>query len=460
MKNFCLKLMHFLVSIPLFAQAEQPALEEGNLSNRTKERCSQHERINMKNKRVLISGAGIAGLTLAYWLKQYGFTPILIEKHPTLRAEGYKLDIRGVAVEVVRRMGLEEEIFESRTKIRRAIFVDDLGKHLTETHPDLCGVRAGGDLEIVRSNLCQILFKQVGDIECLFGDSITKISQGEMGVYVEFEKNEPQFFDLVVGADGIHSKVRNLVWGDESQFLRELGLYISFYSIPNFLNLDSVEIECHSPRRFIIAYCPPNGLAKVGFAFSSQRPQLDLRDQSQQQKFLQDAFNGAGWEVPRFLSFMKDAPDFYFDCIAQIHMPHWTEGRVALVGDSGYAVSPIAGQGASVALVGAYVLAGELAEANGDYNRAFPSYERYLSEFIKKNQELAKLSVTLMEGSSLSWIESTMVWMSHNLYRLLPGSLIQFFKNWGLRQTTKAANALILKNYSDDKLKGREIISE
>src|ERR1700738_3174346 len=130
----------------------------------------------MKNKHVLISGAGIAGLTLAYWLKKYGFVPTIVEKYPALRTEGYKLDIRGIAVEVIKRMGLQPAIFEARTEIQRALFVDSFGKILTETTPDLCGVRAKGDLEIVRGNLCQILFKHIGDTECLFNDSIKNIS--------------------------------------------------------------------------------------------------------------------------------------------------------------------------------------------------------------------------------------------------------------------------------------------
>lgn len=399
------------------------------------------------NKKILISGAGIAGLTLAYWLKQYGFMPTIIEKHPVLRAEGYKIDIRGVAVDVIRRMGLEIEIFEARTQIREARFVDDAGSIVAQTHPDLCGARAGGDLEIVRGTLCQILFKQVGEVETIFGDSITQITQREDGAYVEFEKNSPRTFDLVIGADGLHSTVRKLVWGNELQFLRELGLYVAFYSIPNFLNLDCVEIEYHSRMRFVIAYCPRDGMAKVGYAFTAKPEQFNLRDKDQQQQFLKESFAGAGWQVPRFLELMKESPDFYFDSMAQIHMPHWSSGRVVLVGDAAYAVAPVSGQGASVALVGAYVLAGELAQADGDYARAFAGYEEALRPFIKQNQELANMSVTLMEGGALSWLASGIVWLSHYVQRFMPGWLIQFWKNRGLQQTTAAANAIKLKAY-------------
>lgn len=403
----------------------------------------------MKNKKVLICGAGIAGLTLAYWLKKYGFIPTIVEKHPVLRTEGYKLDIRGKAVEVIRRMGLYPAIFEAKTDIQRALYVDSSGKIVKETSPDFCGVREEGDLEIVRGDLCQILFQHIGDVECFFGDSIVNLSQSEKGVLVEFEKNASRQFDLVVGADGLHSRVRKLGFGEESQFLRELGLYISFYSIPNFLQLDRVEIEYHARKRFVIAYCPRDGMAKAGFAFSSEPLQFNLSDQSEQQKFLQEAFADAGWEIPRFLAYMKESPDFYFDCMAQIHMPHWTKGRVALVGDAGYAVSPIAGQGASVALVGAYTLAGELAKAQGDHLKALPRYEEVLQDFVKKNQNLAKMNVVLMEGDGASWMASCVMWLRQYLEPLMPGSWIQFFKNRGLKQTTKAANALNLENYQN-----------
>lgn len=403
----------------------------------------------MKNKNILISGAGIAGLTLAYWLKQYGFNPTIVEKHPTLRTEGYKLDIRGIAVEVVKRMGLQSAIFEARTKIQKALFVDDSSKIIKETTPDLCGVRADGDLEIVRGDLCQILYKKCGDIECLFNDSIVNLKQDEKGVYVEFEKNEARLFDLVIGADGLHSRLRKLGFGEESKFLRELGIYISFYSIPNFLHLDRVEIEYFAPKRFAIVYCPSDGMAKAGFAFSSKPFQFDVSDQKSQQEFLKESYAEARWEVPRLLEFMKETPDFYFDCAAQVHMPHWTNERIALVGDSAYAVSPIAGQGASVALAGAYVLAGELAEAEGDYKKAFQCYEEVLRDFIKKNQKLAKMSAALMDASGSSWKTPVLLWLNYLVEKLLPGSCIQFWKKLGLRKTTKAANALILKTYQN-----------
>lgn len=398
-------------------------------------------------KNILISGAGIAGLSLAYWLKQYGFHPTLIEKHPTLRAEGYKIDIRGVAVDVVKRMGLWEKICLNRTAIKESRFVNQTGKFISEVHPDLCGARVEGDLEIVRGKLCELLYEHLDDVECLFGDSITKISQDQKQVLVEFEKESPRVFNMVIGADGLHSHVRKLVWGDERQFLDKLGLNISFYSIPNYLDLDCVEIEYHSPKKFVIVYCPRDGLAKAGFAFVAKPNELNLRDKELQQQSLREAFQDCQWEVPSLLDFMEKTPDFYYDCMAQVHMPKWSEGRVTLAGDAAYAVSPVAGQGASVALVGAYVLAGELATANGNHFIAFENYESCLREYIKQNQDLAQMSVSILKGDRSSRIATKIMWLTLRIGQLMPASWIRFWKKQGQKRTAKAASALTLKDY-------------
>lgn len=397
----------------------------------------------MQNRKVLISGAGPAGLTLAYWLKRYGFVPTIVERHPALRTGGYKIDIRGVALDVIRRMGIQPSILESKTDIQGATVVDEQGKTLTQMSGDLCGSRNEEDLEIMRGDLCQILLKQIPDVECIFGDAITKITHNSDGVHVEFEKNQPRQFDLVVGADGLHSNVRKLVFGDESQFLREFGLFICVYTIPNFLNLDRWEIEHHGKQRFVNVYSiRGDANAKACFAFPSQQMQFDPRDTKQQQNLLKEAFADMGWEVPRLLAEMENAPDFYFDSIAQIHMPQWTKERTALVGDAAYGPSPLTGQGTSAALIGAYVLAGELAEASGDYKTAFRQYDKLLRNFIKQNQDIAKMSASIM-GSDSSWL----AWLHKYLMKIMPDSWISFLKKIGLKRITKAANSIALKNY-------------
>lgn len=401
----------------------------------------------MKNKRVLISGAGISGLTLAYWLKQHGFIPTLIEKHQELRTGGYKIDIRGVAIDVIKLMDTYPAIYDARTDIQGATIIESGGKQSIKVDADLCGGRIEGDLEILRGDLCEILLQKIGDVECLFGDSITSISQDASGVYVEFEKNKPCKFDLVVGADGLHSTVRQLVFGPEPDFLKELGLYVSVYSIPNFLNLERWEIEYFEGHKFINVYSSHKDLsAKVGFAFPSASSNFDLKNKDEQQQILQKVFADVGWEVPRLLAAMQDATDFYFDSAAQIHLPHWSKGRVVLVGDAGYASSPLSGQGTSVALVGAYVLAGELAAAQGNHETAFSEYEKTLYKFVKKNQDLVQMNTDLMGENRDP--NSLIAWMHNELIQLLPESIvIELWKKWGVKCINEAANNLELKNY-------------
>lgn len=399
----------------------------------------------MKNKHILISGAGVSGLTLAYWLKQHGFTPTIIEKHPILRTGGYKIDIRGVAIEVIKEMGAYSSILEKKTNVQGVTIIEKDGSESKKMDADVSGGRITGDLEIVRGDLCEILFNQIGEIECLFGNSITNILQSEESVTVEFEKGNSRQFDLVIGSDGLHSNVRSLVFGNEKKFLKDLGLYISVFSIPNFLQLDHWEIEYFEPQKYINVYSiDKDSNAKAGFAFPSTSLSIDPTDKNAQQRILQEVFGELGWEVPRLLAAMEESPDFYFDSAAQIHLSDWSKGRVALVGDACYAPSPLSGQGTSIAIVGSYVLAGELALAEGDYQEAFSEYRAVLDKFIKKNQDLVETSVAFMTEEETSSI----AWLSQQLIKLLPEStVVELFKNWGVKRIQEAANDLKLKNY-------------
>jgi 2-polyprenyl-6-methoxyphenol hydroxylase-like FAD-dependent oxidoreductase len=397
----------------------------------------------MKNKTVLISGAGVAGLTLGFWLKRFGFIPTLVEKHPCLRTGGYKIDLRGVGLEVLKRMGVYPAISESRTAISRAICIDQEGRQVTEMSADLCGTRLEGiDLEIMRGTLCHILWDAIGEIECIFDDSIVQISEKTDGVLVEFEKHSPRTFDLVIGADGLHSAVRKLVFGEESKFSKEFGIYVSVFSFPNFLHLSDCEIEHHSLRRFVNLYRDRKSMnATAAIAFSV--PKLfNFRDSKEQQQLILETFTGSKWEIPKILASMKTSSDFYFDSMAQIHMPNWSKGRVTLVGDAAYSATPLSGQGTSIAIAGAYVLAGELLEANGELETAFARYEALVRPFVEKNQMLANMSARIMSGSAYS------TWL-HRLGALMPARLIHYFKKLALKRTTKAANFLNLKDYHE-----------
>ncbi|GAA0360151.1 FAD-dependent monooxygenase [Microbispora corallina] len=394
---------------------------------------------------ILISGGGVAGSTLAFWLRRHGFTPTVVERAPSLRDGGYKIDIRGAALEVVDRMGLSDEVRRHGTDMRIARFVDARGRERATMSADLFGGREGDDVEIMRGDLARILHEATrDDVEHLFGDSITGMEETPEGVRVTFETAPPRTFDLVVGADGLHSTVRELAFGEESRFVHDLGHYISIFTVPNHLGLDRTEMMHPAPGRSAGMYSTRGAAdAKALFLFSSPPMAYDRRDVAGQKKLLAEAFAGTGWEVPRLLEAMEDAPDFYLDSISQVRMDHWSSGRVVLLGDAAYGPSPASGQGTSLALVGAYVLAGSLAAARGDHRAAFAAYERDMRHFAEENQKLAEGNLKGMVLTSPGRIRFQMLML--RLMPHLPG------RNSMIKRVTepirRAASAITLKDY-------------
>jgi 2-polyprenyl-6-methoxyphenol hydroxylase-like FAD-dependent oxidoreductase len=395
--------------------------------------------------RVLISGAGIAGLTVAYWLRRYGFTPTIVERAPSLLTGGYKLDVRGTALQVLRRMGIHDAVLAASTDMQGAMLVDKDGNVVNEMSGDAFGHRVGEDLEIVRGTLCQILMDRISDAEFIFGNSIQAISQSSDRVQVEFTKGNPREFDLVIGADGLHSNVRGIVFGDESRFIRDLGLYLCVYAVPNYLNLDRMEMQ-YSELGRVAAIWSSRGDANIKACFGFVAPvHIDFRDRTQQQQVLANVYQGIGWEVPKLLEMMPRAADYYFDVAAQIRVDRWSQGRVVLVGDAGYCASPMSGQGTSLALIGAYVLAGELAAASGAYQTAFQQYEKEMRPFVMLNQALGIKSANLMRSKENKNVST---WLLEQIMRVAPGRMIEFFISRSTRRIHRAANAITLKDYS------------
>ncbi|WP_327142921.1 FAD-dependent monooxygenase [Nocardia sp. NBC_01327] len=341
------------------------------------------------SKTVLISGASVAGPTLAYWLHRYGFAVTVVEEAPALREGGYKVDIRGTAMEVVNRMGLLPEIERASTAMRGGDWVDESGKTLATLGPDLIGLRGPGDDEVLRGDLARILFDATkNDVQYLFGDSIVDLTEEADGVSVRFRHAAPRVFDLVIGADGMHSTVRRSTFGPEEQFAKHTGMAACVISVPNYLNLDHWELVHPTPGQIVQVYSTQQHSAKAQFIFRAPETLPERGDIAAQQRLVAEAFADAGWETQNLLRLMPQSPDFYFDSVSQIHLEHWSQGRIALVGDAAYSPSPLSGQGTSMALVGAYVLAGELNAAHGDHTVAFGNYQTRMAEYVDLNLTL------------------------------------------------------------------------
>lgn len=341
---------------------------------------------------VLISGASIAGPTLAFWLHRYGFEVTIVEKASAPRGGGYPIDVRGTAIEVVRRMGVLPRLQAANLHIERFTFLDADGGTVASLSPyEVTGSVEDQDLELGRGELTAALYAAVrDDVEFLFDDSIDTLEEHPDGVDVAFRSGARHGFDLVIGADGMHSRTRRLQFGAEEQFHRYLGYAFGVFTMPNTLGLSHELTLWNTPGRAAALYATGSSEdvlhAFVNF-YRPDPPREVLQDHEAQQALISEIYAQAGWEVPAILRAMQDAEDLFFDTAGQIRMPNWSKGRVALVGDAAYAPSFLTGQGSSLAIVGAYMLAASLAE-NQDHAAAFRAYERDTRDFVMQNQAL------------------------------------------------------------------------
>ncbi|WP_433516083.1 FAD-dependent monooxygenase [Nonomuraea sp. CA-143628] len=398
----------------------------------------------LANRTVLISGSSVAGPALAYWLRRYGFTPTVVELAPEVREGGYKVDLRGVAMQVVERMGMLEAVRRASTAIRGGSWVAKSGKPLANLGPDLIGMRAPGDDEVMRGDLARLLYDATRDsCEYLFGDTITSLREGPDGVDVTFRHAAPRRFDLVIGADGLHSTVRRLAFGPEERYVHPLGMHAAVFTVPNHLGLDHWELLYPTPGKVVNVYATRPDTAKAQFVFPSPAVLPGRSDRAAQQRVLTEAFAGVGWESDTLLRAMPHSPDFYFTPVSQVRMDDWSTGRVALVGDAAYSPSPLSGQGTSLALVGAYVLAGELSAAAGEHRAAYAGYREAMREYVDVNVTLGASNAAQMVAGSPMQIRMQTTMM--RLVNRLP------WKDLAMRPIMKplneAANALTLAAY-------------
>ncbi|MDC0769166.1 FAD-dependent monooxygenase [Streptomyces sp. HD] len=340
-------------------------------------------------RKVLISGAGIAGPALAFWLHRYGYSVTVVEKAPALRSGGYPIDIRGTALEVVRRMGILPRLRDAHIDLRRFTFLDGDGGEVASVSPhNVAGSAVGRDLEVRRGDLTEALHSAVrDDVEFLFDDSIDTLDQSGHGVDVTFRGGGRRTFDMVFGADGLHSRTREFVFGPEERFHRYLGYCFAGFTMRNTFGLSHEITMWNTPGRAAALYAVGDADEVHAFLnFAHPKPPFGaFRDPGAQRDLVAGIFADTGWEVPGMIAAMRDAEDLFVDVVSQIRMPRWSSGRVALVGDAAYAPSFLTGQGSSLALVGAYMLAGALADR--DAAAGFAAYEDTTRGFVTVNQD-------------------------------------------------------------------------
>jgi 2-polyprenyl-6-methoxyphenol hydroxylase-like FAD-dependent oxidoreductase len=365
------------------------------------------------NERILISGASIAGPTLAFWLARYGFRPTVVERAPRLRQGGNGVDVRGQATEVAERMGIMPRIRAVAADVIGMSFVNAANRSVARI--DMQAIQrknASGDVEIMRGDLAAILYEATkDDTEYVFGDSICALEQDAGGVTVSFERGATRRFDLVIGADGIHSTVRHLAFGPEERFVRYLGAYGAYAHADPALAQDRWVTLYNEPGRMAGVYRSGNHAgAKAMFAFHQPEPlTYDYRNVEQQKRLLSKAFaDVSSWRVPQLLAGALADPDFYFDSVSQVRMASWSSGRVALVGDAAYCASPVSGAGAMLCLIGAYRLAGQLAAAGGDHRVAFRLYEEGHRGMVERSQSQLFNGIVVPKSRTGIWARNTM----------------------------------------------------
>jgi len=368
----------------------------------------------MKNKKILISCAGIAGLTLAYWLEKFGFEPTLIEIGDHLRNEGYMIDFFGSGYDVAEKMGILPTLQERDYFVEGLSFVNKKGETVAKMNiRKLRKLLMDRAFAFMRGDLEDTLYKKIeGKVPILFQTTITTITQNSNGVEVTFNNGRTEKFDLLVGADGARSNVRQIVFHNEKAFNHYLGYYTGAFIIENSFSYNANFYSYVEPGLQASIYAIRNNKLATFFVYKSEdkgwiNPKL-------RKKSLMDTYKNVGWIIPELFDALPEDAPVFLDSLTQIKMKTWSKDRVTLIGDACDCVTLIAGQGSSLAMAGAYVLATELKKFGGDHTQAFAQYEKRLKPEVEKIQKMA-------EGLTGSFVPNTKlgIWFRNQFVKMM-----------------------------------------
>ncbi|MEZ4750903.1 MAG: FAD-binding domain [Bdellovibrionota bacterium] len=345
--------------------------------------------------KILISGTGIAGPSLAYWLLKTGHTPVLLEKAPALRKGGYIIDFWGAGFDIAERMGILPRLQQCGYKVDDIKFVNQAGDRIGGFSAKVFDSATNGRyLSLARSELAAAIYQALdGQVETRFDTTIESLVQESKTTKVRFNNGSSENFDLVIGADGLHSQVRELTFGASSKYERYLGYKVAAFETEGYTpREDLVYVMFTEVGKQISRFTMRDNKTLFLFIFAedSETPESTPHDLNTQKKILEREFSNSGWECAHILRALDETNTLYFDRVSQIRMPHWTQGRVALVGDSAFCPSLLSGQGTALAMIGAYMLAYQLEAFSGDHEKAFPAYEHGLRAFMDKKQKAAE----------------------------------------------------------------------
>jgi 2-polyprenyl-6-methoxyphenol hydroxylase-like FAD-dependent oxidoreductase len=343
--------------------------------------------------KIAINGAGIAGTTLAYFLRKSGHEVLLIESSPCLRNGGYLIDFWGGGYDIAERMGLIPQLRSLGYDMQDVWYTDEQGHRTGGFRVDAFRRMTNGRFfDVRRSDLAATIYGAIdGEVETLFGDSIAACEDVGDRVHVRFDHAAPRDVDLVFGADGLHSRVRGLVFAPEADVEVRLGYHVAAFEIEGYRPRDELVCVNHSaPGRQLSRISLRDDCTMFLFVFRDEYlPDGTPSNDRERKAALRAVFGDVGWECPRILESLDGVCDIYFDRVSQIRMDAWTKGRTALVGDAAACVSLLAGEGTGLAMMEAYVLAGELHRAKGDHAAAFASYQALMKPFLEKKQRVA-----------------------------------------------------------------------